>query len=435
MIRSRTALARKTVSEVDVARYEGVTLAGTVPEGTAQVGDLCVVVDAAGISVLGPAPEVVRTVTWDRVSSLAMRPALVGAGRPATALEVGLGSRFVEVLFPSDSYDRDAVDGLARHTTAVSGFTVATVAPAAAPLSVPDTDQSTESARADGWQPPSPVDRPRRTGKSRRPVVAVVVLVLVAGLAGGWYYVHRSSTPSTPAAPTASALVENTVIATSAGIHPGDLAGWTHAAGNLGNPFASGATTSPTAAAAAAHAGSALAQCMGVPVSDVDGAFGIGSAPGRVAQAQSLLFSQAGTTGATASSSVAVMASAGDVSRDASVFGDATALASCLQRFEQAMLAYVPVGTSGETLSAVTVEPDTVALPTPPTGVHEAAFSMARTGQIGGQSVTQTTDAIAVFGGRVQATVTTTSNAAIDATTEGALVGAVEARVAGDLHR
>ncbi len=447
MFRARTALATKTVSEVEAAHYSAVAVAGPLPEGRAEVADLAVIVDAAGLSVVGPTPGVTRTVSWDRVSSLVTCPATMVPNRPATALRVAMGVRSVDLLFASDAYGQEAIAELIRHTSLVSGMVITSSpvavvdVPAPMPVVAPPTAKvatvaPTGEAAADAAGPEADKAGPARRRNLRIGLLTIAV-VLVAGGTEGWFATHKTTPTAKTKAPAitpAVTLARNTTLAAGVGIQPGQLSGWTGAAGNAGNPFASGAASSAAATTAATTAASDLAQCLKVPVSDVDGAFGIGAGSGRVASAQSLVFSQAGVPGSAASSSVSVMGSSADVAGDLAVFANPALFGSCYQSYAQAMVPYVAGPQAGTAFSTATVQADQVPQPAS-SSVHVAAVQISRIANVSGQAVTVNTDAIAVFGGRVQATLTTTSDLVFDQATENSLVSAVEAKVAGDINR
>ncbi len=447
MFRARTALATKTVSEVETAHYQAVAVAGPLPEGRAEVADLAVIVDAAGLSVVGPTPGVTRTVRWDRVSSLVTCPATMVPNRPATALRVAMGVRSVDLLFASDAYGEEAIAELIRHTSLVSGMVITSSpvavvdVPAPASVAAPtaaevatDAPAGEAAAVAAGPDADEPARARRRT---LRVGLLTIAVVLVAAGTEGWFVTHRTTPSAKAKAPVISpavTLARNTTLAAGVGIQPAELAGWTSGPGNAGNPFASGANSSAAATTAATTAASDLAQCLKVPVFDVDGAFGIGADSGRVATAQSLVFSDASVAGNAASSAVSVMGSSADVAGDLAVFANSALFTSCYQSYAQAMAPYVAGPQAGTTFSTATVQGDLVPQPSA-SAVHVAAVQISRIANVSGQAVTVNTDAIAVFGGRVQATLTTTSNSVFDQSTENSLVSAAEAKVAGDVNR
>jgi K+-transporting ATPase c subunit len=82
-------------------------------------------------------------------------------------------------------------------------------------------------------------------------------------------------------------------------------------------------------------------------------------------------------------------------------------------------------------LSFATVEP--VVVPPPPDGsaTQVAAFQIARIGNDKGQTVTMITTAIAVYGGRLQATLVTVSDFVFPLDAQNTLVHSIEARVIG----
>jgi hypothetical protein len=126
------------------------------------------------------------------------------------------------------------------------------------------------------------------------------------------------------------------------------------------------------------------------------------------------------------------MQSVRDEQVDARVFSDPSLFAACYQPYAQAMLRYAaPPGTSTSSLSFASVEP--VVVPPPPDGsnVQVAAFQIARIGNDKGQTVTVITTAIAIFGGRVQASLGTVSDFVFPLDVQNQLVHTIEARVIG----
>jgi hypothetical protein len=88
-------------------------------------------------------------------------------------------------------------------------------------------------------------------------------------------------------------------------------------------------------------------------------------------------------------------------------------------------------GGGGGGFATAVVEP--VAVPIPPQGAKAqvVAFQIARIGNDANQTVTEITTAIAIFGGRTQATVDTVSDFVFPVDVENQLVQSIEARVLG----
>ena len=261
----------------------------------------------------------------------------------------------------------------------------------------------------------------------RRAVFVVALISMSAVAAGLWY--TRSAGSSPAVTPNRS---KDTALASSVGIRPGDLTGW-QAQQSLGsNPFAAGAGLSSQAMRTAQQAKAVLARCLRVPVSAVDGAFGLGAPPSPSGQANSPVYVDPSADGGTVGSTVAVMQSARDEQADFRIFQDPNLFATCYQPYAQAMLRYTAAAGSGSpALSFATVEPVTV--PSPPIGspAQVAAFQIARIGTVNGQTVTEVTTAIAIYGGRLQASIGTVSDLVFPIDAQNQLVHAVEARVIG----
>jgi hypothetical protein len=113
------------------------------------------------------------------------------------------------------------------------------------------------------------------------------------------------------------------------------------------------------------------------------------------------------------------------------VFADPSLFATCYQPFVQAMLPYAGAGAPTGGYATATVQPTVVPVPDDSPNLTVAAFQIARIGNEGGQSVTSITTAVAVFGGRVQATVSEASDLVFPLDTQDTLVRDIEARVIG----
>jgi len=265
------------------------------------------------------------------------------------------------------------------------------------------------------------------SSKPWRRAAVVVALIAMAGVAAGLWYTRGSSTsPSPTPHPTRDAA-----LAASIGIRSGDLSGWQAAHGSMANPFAAGAGVSAAAMRTAEQATAVLARCLRVPVSAVDGAFGLSGGPRPSGQADSAVYADPSGDGSAAGSTVEVMRSVRDEQADARVFGDPSLFSTCYQPYAQAMLPYSSAGSGQPGFSFATVEP--VAVPSPPGGstTQVAGFQIARIGNDHGQSVTEVTTAVALFGGRVQASLSTVSDFVFPIDVQNQLVHSVEARVIG----
>ncbi len=278
---------------------------------------------------------------------------------------------------------------------------------------------------------------PGRPKQSRRPalspsqrmvrLVLVSVLVGLLPMAAGVWYLHLQPLPTQP-----GKSLSDAAIAARVGIQPGDLSGWSTATTRMGNPFAAGATSHGVAALRTAEqASTVLARCLHVPVSAVDGAFGMGSGvSARTAQAASPTYLDPSGNGGAVGSVVDVMKTPQIQQADSSVFQDPALFATCYQPFVQAMLPYASGGGSAGFATA-TVQPLVVPVPDGPGTIPVAAFQIARIGNGNGQTTTVVTTAIAVSAGRVQATLGTVSNFVFSLDAQNQLVRDVETRTIG----
>jgi hypothetical protein len=117
---------------------------------------------------------------------------------------------------------------------------------------------------------------------------------------------------------------------------------------------------------------------------------------------------------------------------DFRVFQDPSLFSTCYQPYAQAMLPYAAsAGTGSARFDFATVEPVVVPVPPDGSGTQVAAFQIALIGTDKGQTVTAVTTAIAVYGGRLQATLKTISDLVFPLDVQDALVHSIEARVIG----
>ena len=73
------------------------------PTEIVSVTGLLVRVDSRGLTVEGPRPNVVHTVSWQRIRSVdAGKPATFDDGNPARSIEVELDDRSVQFIVPAD---------------------------------------------------------------------------------------------------------------------------------------------------------------------------------------------------------------------------------------------------------------------------------------------------------------------------------------------
>ena len=327
---------------------EDVYLEGATPDGPALVGHLSVTVDEEGLTVVGPSPGSVRTVGWDRLSSLEFGPATtLPGGVPGTSMHLVLDGRPLRLLVPSaraggvkmaelapEPQPTPPVEVLHFPAEAVAAAPVVAPPPAPAPVAVipppsappvapppvapppvavvaapvvetadtePVVDQPDSELEPDDDDDPRPPSvrvlptatrRHRRRASPRalhlRRVVLVTVLLGLIPIAGGVWFFHFRVAP----ARLPGASLSDAAIAIRVGIQPGDLPGWKGAPTQLGNAFSAGASTAgPEAANAAAQASTVFARCLHVPPSALDGAFGMGGAAAqRTAEVASPLY-------------------------------------------------------------------------------------------------------------------------------------------------
>ena len=279
------------------------------------------------------------------------------------------------------------------------------------------------------------VRRPRgsrlRLPRPSRNMVRLVVFTTLAGLipfsAGVRYFQSHGATGQIP-----PGLLSDSAIAARVGIQTTDLPGWGVEAPTVGNVFAAGATTNGAAALQTAEqASTVMARCLHVPVSAVDGAFGMGSAVSQVtAEATSPTYLDPSGNGGAVSSVVDVVQSAKAEEADGSVFEDPALFATCYQPYVQAMLPYAS-GPTGVSYATATVQPIVVPVPTGPAPVTVAAFQIARIANETGQTKTVVSTATAVFDGRVQTTMGTVSNLVFSLDAQDHLARDLEIRTIG----
>ncbi len=309
-----------------------------------------------------------------------------------------------------------------------------------APVTDPGVEESTSHDDDDAPTLPRVWFRPylRQFQRSRKPaltpgqrmlrLVLVTVLVGLIPVAAGVWYFHLQPSPTRSPGTSPSDMA----IAARVGIQPGDLPGWSATALRMGNPFAAGATTQGAAALRTAQrASTVLARCLHVPVSAVDGAFGMGSAVSqRTAQVSSPSYADPSGNEGAVSSVVDVVKNEQIQQADSDVFQNPALFATCYQPFVQAMLPYA-VGGGAAGFATATVQPVVVPVPTGPADVEVAAFQIARIANEQGQTTTVVTTAIAVFDGRVQATLGTVSDFVFSLDAQNQLVRDMEIRTVG----
>jgi hypothetical protein len=136
-------------------------------------------------------------------------------------------------------------------------------------------------------------------------------------------------------------------------------------------------------------------------------------------------------TGTAANSVVDVMRSPKTERSDYKVFADPSTFVSCYKTYAQTMLPYaIPTAAAAVSpFTSVSVVPATVSAPSN-SRVHAQGYVITRSRATGAPVVTT---AVAIFGGRMQATLDLSSPGAFPIASESALVTAVEGRVATNL--
>ena len=152
----------------------------------------------------------------------------------------------------------------------------------------------------------------------------------------------------------------------------------------------------------------------------------------RTAEMASPVYADPSGNGGAVNSVVDVVKTSHVQQSNAAVFQDPALFATCYQPFVQAMLPYTTASVAaGPVFATATVQPVIVPSALGPDDFQVAAFQIARIGNDGGQTTTVVTTAIAVSGGRVQATMGTVDNFVFPLDVENQLVRNMEARVIG----
>jgi hypothetical protein len=269
---------------------------------------------------------------------------------------------------------------------------------------------------------------PWHTRRTFRLVLLAVIAALIPLAVAVW---STQGQPSGGGGTTRS--LSDTAVAGRVGIQPGDLPNWTSSAPRAGNAFAAGATANgPAGLNTAVQAATVMARCLHVPVSAVEGAFGMGSAISqRTAEVTSPSYADPSGNGGSVNSVVDVVKTPQIARANSNIFQDPSLFATCYQPYVQAMLPFAAGSGSGPGFATATVQPVLVPVPTGPADVEVAAFQIARIANDPGLTTTVVTTAIAVFGGRVQATIGTVSNFVFSIDAQNQLVHDVEVRTIG----
>ena len=204
-------------------------------------------------------------------------PALVGPPAPVLLRPPAPVPVTVTVSYPAATL---AAEGVVDDSSSVVGTTDDEAGTDTAIDPATDEDDDSAPVRLPTWF--RYVSRQSRESKKHAPthaerIVRLVVFTVLAGLipiaAGVRYFQDQGTTGH-----IAGVSLSDAAIAARVGIQPTDLPGWSAAAPRMGNAFAAGATTHGSAALnTAEQASTVLARCLHVPVSAVDGAFGMGS--------------------------------------------------------------------------------------------------------------------------------------------------------------
>jgi len=103
------------VTGVQRLRVDEVLLAGETPDGPALVSIEALVVDAAGLTIVGPRPGAERLVPWAEISGFdGLRGATLPDGAPATALVLSVRGRTLKFLLPYTAVPASALAELDR---------------------------------------------------------------------------------------------------------------------------------------------------------------------------------------------------------------------------------------------------------------------------------------------------------------------------------
>jgi hypothetical protein len=269
---------------------------------------------------------------------------------------------------------------------------------------------------------------PWHTRRTFRLVLLAVIAALIPLAVAVW---STQGQPSGGGGTTRS--LSDTAVAGRVGIQPGDLPNWSSSAPRAGNAFAAGATANgPAGLNTAVQAATVMARCLHVPVSAVEGAFGMGSSISqRTAEVTSPSYADPSGNGGSVNSVVDVVKTPQIARANANIFQDPSLFATCYQPYVQAMLPFAAGSGAGPGFATATVQPVLVPVPTGPADVEVAAFQIARIANDPGLTTTVVTTAIAVFGGRVQATIGTVSNFVFSIDAQNQLVHDVEVRTIG----
>jgi hypothetical protein len=261
--------AQAAVGRTDVS-FDEVYLAGSTGRGPALVGGLALFATERGITVLGPEPSSVRTMSWKRATTVAFRDqALLPDGRDAVTLEIEIDGSPLQFFVPSSALGGGSPRTLEERIASLAGIPTALTPPkpmgesattgvsggagAAGPaktaaygpakvIGVPALGETVADGFAPGVAtsalPPGAVLAPATGGtlsgfssgigtslqvKKRRRfpkrLLVAALVVLVAGGGTAAYVMHnRASTGSGSTADAVSAAAVN--------LSPGDLPGW-----------------------------------------------------------------------------------------------------------------------------------------------------------------------------------------------------------------
>ncbi len=239
--------------------------------------------------------------------------------------------------------------------------------------------------------------REKQPPDGRRRTVTLVLVVALVLVVGGIAYVfvkkHNNSTTTATAPPTTSAVAADAALAASINLRVTDLpAGWARVPATV-------PPASPLAAPLQAQrtADTALAGCLGIPVSAASGLFGGTAQSGEVATASSPSFQDSSATGFQMHSTTTVMASAAQVQALAAPFA-AASFVPCYSQHQSALVAAASPGSVAQ-LQVVTLSA--------PAGVKAYGYLTNITTVSGGKDVV---GQAFMFGGRVSSLLEPTTN-------------------------
>jgi hypothetical protein len=456
--------AQAAVGRSDV-RFDEVYLSGSTGRGPALVGGLALFATERGITVLGPEPSSVRTMSWKRATTVAFRdPALLPDGRDAVTLEFEIDGSPLQFFVPSSALGGGSPRTLEQRIATLAGIPTALTPPK--PMGEPATAGSSGVSGAGiavsggipalgdpvqggsvpgvaaGTLPPGAVVAPATGGtlsgfssgvgtslqvKKRRLVpkrlLAAALVVLVAGGGTAEYVIHAR--PSSGSGSTADAIS-----AAAVNLSPGDLPGWKGVPGTTAGALGAFGYRKLSSAKP-----TSFASCTRTSVMDADAALSVlgfsEALPGpadSTAESSSPLFEDPAGSDTQAESSTIVMDSTTDEHALLSVFA-ARGFSGCYSRYLDTVLPALTGGTAAAVpLRGASVVP--VRLGTPAKG--DSAFGFSETISRGARRLGTplSSDFVVVGRGRFVAVLSTVSARRFPVTDALKLLSTVEQNLA-----